>query len=99
MTEQPPCRIDGDDLILQVRVSARSTREEIEVRDGAIRLRIKAAPVEGKANKAILKLLSQSFNVPISSIRIERGATARSKTIRIVAPGPHPDWLIELLHR
>jgi uncharacterized protein (TIGR00251 family) len=99
MSEQSPCRIDGDDLILQVRVSARSTRQEIEVRDGTIRLRIKSAPVDGKANKAILQLLSKSFRVPISNISIERGASARSKTIRIVAPGTLPDWLLELLRR
>jgi uncharacterized protein (TIGR00251 family) len=99
MNEQPPCHIDGDDVILQVQVSARSTRQEIEIRDGTIRLRIKSAPVDGKANKAIQKLLSQSFSVPMGSIRIERGVSARRKTIRIVAPGTHPDWLIELLRR
>jgi hypothetical protein len=94
--EQPACRRDGDDLLLRVRVTTRAAHEHIEMSDGQIRLRIKAAPVDGKANKAICKLLSQSFGVPASRIVIERGSTARLKTIRIAAPRLQPDWLPEL---
>ncbi len=44
---------------------------------------VNAAPVDGKANEAVIKLLAQYFAVPKSSVRVIRGAASRRKLIEI----------------
>ena len=39
--------------------------------------------VDGQANEDLIKILSEYFNVPKTSIKIVRGATSRNKTIEI----------------
>jgi uncharacterized protein (TIGR00251 family) len=39
--------------------------------------------VDGLANEDLIKILSEYFNVPKTSIKIVRGATSRNKTIEI----------------
>lgn len=51
--------------------------------DGRIKVKIQAPPVEGKANKAVIRYLSDIFQVRESEIEIVRGETGRDKTIRI----------------
>jgi uncharacterized protein YggU (UPF0235/DUF167 family) len=44
---------------------------------------VTAAPEKGKANAAVVALLSETLGVPKSSIEIVRGDTSRNKTLRI----------------
>jgi uncharacterized protein YggU (UPF0235/DUF167 family) len=44
---------------------------------------VTAAPVDGKANEAMIKLLSRAIDVPKSSISVRRGLTSRSKLVEI----------------
>ena len=46
-------------------------------------VRVKAPPKEGKANEAVIKLLSGYFNIPRSMINILRGETGRKKIVEI----------------
>ncbi len=48
-------------------------------------IRIKAAPVEGKANKELVRFLSKLCKVPKSQIEVEKGTTSRIKTISLPA--------------
>jgi uncharacterized protein YggU (UPF0235/DUF167 family) len=65
------------------RVTPRAARAAIE-RDGAIiRVRVTAVPEDGKANKAVLKLLATALGVSVSSLQIVRGHSARDKVIRL----------------
>mgnify|MGYP000036670365 CR=1 FL=1 len=70
---------------LIVRVQPRASANEIVGFDEADRLKVRvtAPPADGKANAAVVELLSDKLGVPKSAITIERGDTARSKTIRI----------------
>lgn len=45
---------------------------------------VKAPPVEGKANDALIKLLADYFNIPKGNIKIVSGLSSRSKVIEIV---------------
>ncbi|MBD5388950.1 DUF167 domain-containing protein [bacterium] len=49
--------------------------------DGTIRVHTTAAPADGDANAAVIKLLARHFDVPKSTIRIVRGTTSRDKVI------------------
>ncbi|MEY3047450.1 MAG: DUF167 domain-containing protein [Burkholderiaceae bacterium] len=51
--------------------------------DGRLKIRLKAQPVEGKANKALVEWLSSRLDLPTSQLRISAGAKSRFKTIQI----------------
>ena len=70
--------------MIAVRVQPRSGREEIAgERDGAIVVRVKAAPEDGRANRALVRLLARRLGVARSGVEIVRGSTSREKLIRI----------------
>jgi uncharacterized protein (TIGR00251 family) len=69
---------------MAVSVHPRSSRDCIEaIRDGVLHLRLRAAPVEGKANEALIEILSKLLALRKSSISIVRGERSREKMIRI----------------
>jgi uncharacterized protein (TIGR00251 family) len=53
--------------------------------DGSLKVWIKEKPIEGKANLALISLLSKYFNTPKSSIKILQGQKSRNKLIEIEA--------------
>ncbi len=69
---------------LNVRVQPRASRNSVEIgTDGTVRVRVTAPPDRGKANEAVVKLLSKNLGIPKSSVRIMRGHTSRSKLVQI----------------
>jgi uncharacterized protein (TIGR00251 family) len=69
---------------LHVTITPRSGRDEIVgLVSGAIKIRIKAAPVDGKANEALLAFLARRLDVPPSSLSIASGATSRHKVVHV----------------
>lgn len=67
-----------------VRVIPRARQNQITVdADGTLRVHTTAAPTDGAANDAVIKMLAKHFDVPKTSIRIIRGETARNKVIEI----------------
>ncbi len=48
-----------------------------------LRLRVRAAPEDGKANAAVRQLLSQQLDIPASRVRVIGGEASRTKTIRL----------------
>lgn len=62
--------------------------------DGALRVRLAAPPVDGKANEQLLTWLASELDLPRRSIRLLRGESARRKTIEIDATPEHVGrWL------
>ena len=76
-------------IILNVRVVPRASRDGIQGLMGdALKIRIQAPPVEGKANAYLVKFLSKQWNVPRRDIEILSGETGRNKRLRILNPPP-----------
>jgi uncharacterized protein (TIGR00251 family) len=73
-----------DEMLLKVYLQPKASKNEIvgPYRDG-IKVRVTAAPVEGKANEALLQFLAKEFGVTPSSVEIVRGHRSREKVIRI----------------
>ena len=70
--------------MIAVRVQPRAGRDEVAgERQGVIVVRVKAAAEDGRANRALVKLLARRLGVAQSAVEIVRGATAREKLIRI----------------
>jgi len=66
--------------ILPVRAYAGARRNSIlGQREGELRVAVSAAPEKGKANQAIVKMLSKALGMPKSSIDLIRGSTSRHK--------------------
>jgi uncharacterized protein (TIGR00251 family) len=55
--------------------------------DGTLRVRVTAPPADGKANKKLIKLLAQAFDVPKSAVVIVAGATSREKIVEVEVGG------------
>ena len=92
MTETLPLTADGTGCILAVHATPRASKNAIEgVEEDAasrlwLRVRVTTPPEDGKANKAIIKLLAKSWKIPPSCFTVISGDTARHKRIRIDVP-------------
>ena len=75
--------------LLDVRVLPRAPRSSVAgVRDGALLVRLAAAPVDGEANAALLVLLADALDVPRRAITLVAGERARRKRLRIDGLSP-----------
>jgi uncharacterized protein (TIGR00251 family) len=69
---------------IYIKVSPRSSKNEVvKVSEGEYKVRLTAPPVDGAANEALIKLLSQHFKVSKSLINIVGGKTAKIKMVDI----------------
>ncbi len=83
----PFLRIEKDGaVIVDVHVMPNAAQTRIQgLHDGALHVRLKAPPVDGKANLALQAWLAQALGVPRSTIELVRGDTARRKQLRVAA--------------
>ena len=71
-------------VVLNLHIVPRASKTEIkEELDNALKIRIQAPPVDGKANKNLLKFLKKTLKIPANNIRIISGETSRTKRVAI----------------
>ena len=76
LTETP------EGVILNVRAQPRSSRSGIDGLIGdAVKVRIRCAPVDGKANKELVETLAEAFDLPKSAVQFKSGETSKTKRI------------------
>jgi len=69
---------------VRIKVLPNSRKEFVEEgKDGRLIVAVKAPREEGKANERLLELCARHFSVPLECVRIVRGKTESSKTIRV----------------
>ena len=69
-------------MVLNVRAQPRSSRSGIDgVVGDAVRVRLRCAPVDGKANKELVETLAEAFGVSKSSVVFKSGETSKTKRI------------------
>ena len=77
----------GESIILNIRAIPRSAQDSIQgIHGDALKIRIQASPVEGKANAYLIKYLSNEWKIPRAEIKILSGETGRNKRVRITNP-------------
>mgnify|MGYP001777894926 CR=1 FL=1 len=77
--------MNGSNQTFKLRVIPRARRNQIIVADdGTLRVYTTAAPTDGAANDAVIKMLARHFDVPKSSIKIIRGAQSRDKVVQLL---------------
>jgi hypothetical protein len=71
-------------LTFAVRIVPRASRSEIAGEyNGALRVRIAAPPVDGAANRELVRTLAKIFKLPQNAVEIVSGANSKSKTVRV----------------
>ena len=74
----------ADEALLQLRVTPRARRNALGALEGGVlAVRLAAPPVDGATNTALIAFLAEAFGVSKSAVRIESGAHARHKRVRI----------------
>jgi uncharacterized protein (TIGR00251 family) len=82
------------DLILSIYVQPRSSQTHIVgIYNNRLKVKITAAPIDGKANADIHKLFAKLFGVAKSKITIISGKTNRNKNILIQSPTKLPIYI------
>ncbi len=72
-------------MYLRVKVQPKSKENGVydSMDDGTLKVRVKAAPEKGKANKELIKILAKKYKVRKSEVQIVSGATDQIKLIKI----------------
>ena len=82
---------DGS-ITLRIHAQPGAARTEVAgVHGDALKIRVAAPAVEGRANEALIEFLATSFDVPRRNVTLLRGETGRQKTARVVSPAARPD--------
>lgn len=68
-------------LIIKLKISPNASKNEIINKDGEIKVKVAAQPIENKANKALIEFLSKSLKIAKSNIEIVKGETSKEKTL------------------
>jgi uncharacterized protein (TIGR00251 family) len=93
----------ADGIALDVRLTPRSARDAIEGiecrADGraVLKVRVRAAPVEGEANEALRRLVAKALGVAPRQVELAAGAATRLKRLRIVGDPQMLDAMLERL--
>lgn len=75
----------AEGTVLNVRAQPRSSRAGLDgVIGDAVKVRIKSAPVDGKANKELVETLADEFGLPKSRVVFKSGETSKSKRVLLV---------------
>ena len=76
MTETP------EGVVLSVRAQPRSSKAGIDgILGDAVKVRVKCAPVDGKANKELVETLADEFGIAKSSVVFKGGETSKNKRL------------------
>ena len=89
LTETP------EGVILNVRAQPRSSRSGIDgVLGDAVKVRIKCAPVDGKANKELIETLADAFDLAKSDVVFKGGETSKTKRILLRGAEAAKVWMV-----
>ena len=69
--------------IIHIRVVPNAKKNEVKKFSNGFKVYLTAPPVEGRANKMLLKILADEFSLKKSQLSIARGVNSRDKIIRI----------------
>ena len=69
---------------IKIKVTPRAKQNKIVgYKDGVLRVRLTAAPVDGKANAALIDYLAEEWSISRSGIKIIHGETSREKVLEV----------------
>lgn len=85
-----------DGVVIQIHATPRASRSQVQGLHGdALKVRLQAPPVDGKANEALIDFIAGKFGIPSRRVVLVSGQTGRQK--RIAVQGMTPDQAIQAL--
>jgi len=86
-------RQDADGVLLTLHIQPGAKKTEVVGRHGeALKIRLAAPPVDGKANACLLAFLAERLDVSKARLQIVSGETSRAKRVKVGA-GETPSLL------
>ena len=81
---------DGAGTRIAVQVVPRASKTEVAgmYGDEALRVRLNAPPVDGKANRELVRFVAETLGVPERAVALVSGQTGRRKTLRVDSVPP-----------
>ncbi len=77
-------REDAEGVLLTVHVQPRASRTQVAGLHGdALKIRLNAPPVDGRANAVLCAFLAERLGRPRSAVEVVQGKTTRRKVVRI----------------
>lgn len=88
-------RRNGETITLILHVQPGAKRSEIAGLHGdALKLRLAAPPIEGRANDALLRFVAELFGVPLRQVELRQGGQSRHKVVAISGSTVEPESLL-----
>lgn len=88
-------RCDENILSLTLHVQPGAKRTEISGLHGeALKIRLAAPPIEGRANEALLRFIADTFDVPLRQVELKQGGQSRYKVVRVTGSKIAPENLL-----
>jgi len=83
-------------VTLTLHVQPGAKRSEIAGLHGeALKIRLAAPPVEGRANEALLKFIAELFSVQLRQVELKQGAQSRHKVVAVSGSDVDPENLLD----
>ena len=86
----------GVRISVQVQPNAKKT-EVTGVLDDALKLKLQAQPIEGKANDALVRYLADALSVPKSAVAITHGQASKRKLVEVKSGSLTPQDVEQVL--
>lgn len=92
---QPWCRKSREGWLLTLHVQPGAKRTEVAGLHGeALKIRLAAPPVEGRANLALVEFVAEALGIPKRSVTLVKGQGSREKLLLVAAPDADPARLL-----
>jgi uncharacterized protein (TIGR00251 family) len=88
-------RRNGDVITLTLHIQPGAKRTDVAGLHGeALKIRLAAPPIEGRANDALLKFIAESFGVPVRQVELKQGGQSRHKVVAVTGSKVEPESLL-----
>jgi len=88
-------RRDGDVLSLTLHVQPGAKRTELSGLHGeALKIRLAAPPIEGRANEALLRFIADTFGVTLRQVELKQGGQSRHKVVMVTGSKVAPESVL-----
>jgi hypothetical protein len=86
----------GDTITLTLHAQPGARKSAVAGLHGdALKVRIAAPPVDGKANEALIAFVAKLFDVPRKQVRLLTGDTSRHKRLEVTGSAVNPESLLQ----
>ena len=86
---------NGDSITLSLHVQPGAKQTAVAGLHGdALKIRLAAPPIEGRANEALLRFIADFFKVPVRNVELQKGGQSRQKRIVVHGSSVPPQNLL-----